>query len=63
MSFRHDIRIRYGEVDMQGVVFNAHYLAYVDHCIDRWLRSLDVLTADGTLVASFGQEALLRIGT
>jgi acyl-CoA thioesterase-2 len=23
----------------------------------------DVLTADGTLVASFGQEALLRIGT
>jgi acyl-CoA thioester hydrolase len=42
MSFRHDIRIRYGEVDMQGVVFNAHYLAYVDDCIDSWLRSIDV---------------------
>ena len=24
------IPIRYGEVDMQGVVFNAHYLAYCD---------------------------------
>ena len=42
-----DFEVRYGEVDLQGVVFNAHYLAYVDHCIDRWLRSLDVLTADG----------------
>ncbi len=41
MSFTHDIRIRYGEVDMQGVVFNAHYLAYVDDCIDSWLRSID----------------------
>ena len=27
---------------MQGVVFNAHYLAYVDDCIDSWLRSTDV---------------------
>ena len=41
MSFRHEIRVRYGEVDLQGVVFNAHYLAYVDDCIDSWLRSLD----------------------
>lgn len=42
-----DFEVRYGEVDLQGVVFNAHYLAFVDHCIDRWLRSLDVLTDDG----------------
>lgn len=39
--------IRYGEVDLQGVVFNAHYLAYVDHCVDQWLRSLGVLTLGG----------------
>ena len=26
----HRIRVRYGEVDMQRVVFNAHYLAYCD---------------------------------
>jgi acyl-CoA thioester hydrolase len=26
---------------MQGVVFNAHYLAYIDDTMDRWLRTLD----------------------
>ena len=43
MTFAQDFQIRYGEVDLQGVVFNAHYLAYVDHCVDQWLRSLGVL--------------------
>jgi acyl-CoA thioester hydrolase len=37
---RHDIRVRYGEVDIQGVVFNAHYLAYCDDASDTWFRSL-----------------------
>ena len=45
MTFAQDFQIRYGEVDLQGVVFNAHYLAYVDHCVDQWLRSLGVLGA------------------
>lgn len=38
MTFRHSLQVRYGEVDQQGVVFNAHYLAYVDHVIDMWFR-------------------------
>jgi acyl-CoA thioester hydrolase len=38
---RHRIRVRYGECDQQGVVFNAHYLAYVDDTLDHWLRELD----------------------
>jgi acyl-CoA thioester hydrolase len=38
---RHRIRVRYGECDEQGVVFNAHYLAYVDDTMDTWLRALD----------------------
>jgi acyl-CoA thioester hydrolase len=37
----HLVPIRYGEVDQQGVVFNAHYLAYCDDAIDTWLRRLD----------------------
>jgi acyl-CoA thioester hydrolase len=37
-SFRHELRIRYGEVDMQRHVFNAHYLAYVDDAADGWFR-------------------------
>ncbi len=28
--FIHTLRVRYAECDAQGVVFNAHYLAYVD---------------------------------
>jgi acyl-CoA thioesterase FadM len=26
----HELRVRYGECDPQGVVFNAHYLAHLD---------------------------------
>jgi acyl-CoA thioester hydrolase len=28
--FSHRLRVRYGECDAQGIVFNANYLAYVD---------------------------------
>jgi len=29
-TFRHSFRVRYAECDPQGVVFNAHYLAFAD---------------------------------
>ena len=38
--FTHRVDIRYGECDQQGVVFNAHYLAFVDDAMDHWMRSL-----------------------
>ena len=38
----HHVRVRYGECDMQRVVFNAHYLAYCDDAADVWFRSLGV---------------------
>jgi acyl-CoA thioester hydrolase len=41
-QFRHEVRVRYGEVDLQGVVFNAHYLAYCDDAVDTWLRTIDI---------------------
>ena len=34
--FRHEIRVRYGDCDMQQVVFNAHYLAYSDDAVMCW---------------------------
>jgi acyl-CoA thioester hydrolase len=37
--YRHELRVRYGEVDMQRHVFNAHYLAYIDDALDQWLRT------------------------
>jgi acyl-CoA thioester hydrolase len=42
----HRIRVRYGEVDMQRVVFNAHYLAYCDDAIESWLNVLGVKVSD-----------------
>jgi acyl-CoA thioester hydrolase len=37
--FRHQLRVRYAECDPQGVVFNAHYLAYLDTNINELLRT------------------------
>ncbi len=33
-------RVRYAEIDGQGVVFNAHYLTYFDTAITDYLRAL-----------------------
>ena len=38
MSYVHRVRVRYGECDMQRVVFNANYLAYIDDATDTWFR-------------------------
>jgi acyl-CoA thioesterase FadM len=40
MAYRHTLRVRYGEVDMQGHAFNAHYLAYVDDACNAWFRQV-----------------------
>ena len=37
--FTHRLRVRYAECDPQGVVFNAHYLAYFDTNINELLRA------------------------
>jgi acyl-CoA thioester hydrolase len=46
VSYTHQIRVRYGEVDMQQVVFNAHYLAYCDDAVERWLAAMGVQVLD-----------------
>jgi acyl-CoA thioester hydrolase len=38
--FSHRIRVRYAEVDGQGVVFNAHWLTYFDEACTRFMGSL-----------------------
>jgi acyl-CoA thioester hydrolase len=37
--YRQRIRVRYGECDVQGVVFNANYLVYVDDVVECWLSA------------------------
>ena len=50
----HHIRVRYGECDMQRVVFNAHYLAYCDDAVERWLA------AKGVKVNEVGWDFMLK---
>ena len=37
--FEYRMRVRYAECDAQGVVFNAHYLAYIDHTLTELWRA------------------------
>jgi acyl-CoA thioester hydrolase len=39
-AFVHRIRVRYAEIDGQGVVFNAHWLTYFDDSCTRFMTSL-----------------------
>lgn len=40
-AFTHRLRVRYGECDQQGVVFNAHYLMYFDVALtELWREAL-----------------------
>lgn len=41
-GFFHPFRVRYSEIDLQGVVFNAHYLTYFDTAITEYFRALGV---------------------
>ena len=50
----HHVRVRYGEVDMQRVVFNAHYLAYCDDAVECWLQ------AKGVQVSAVGWDFMLK---
>lgn len=41
-DYRHKVplRVRWAEADMQGVVFNAHYLTYCDICVTEYWRAV-----------------------
>jgi acyl-CoA thioester hydrolase len=58
MTYVHRIRVRYGECDMQRVVFNAHYFAYCDDAVDTWFRS--VLAPDGSGFEAIGFDFMLK---
>ena len=62
MGHHHEIAVRYGEVDMQRVVFNAHYLAYVDDAMDHWLaHALGRPDVSGfTAATDFGFDYMVR---
>lgn len=39
-AFFHPLRVRWSEVDQQGIVFNPHYLAYADLAIGEYMRAI-----------------------
>jgi len=74
--FVHELRVRYGECDPQGIVFNANYLLYFDVAftelwratVGPWQemveRGIDAVVAEANLVfrspARFDDELALR---
>jgi acyl-CoA thioester hydrolase len=61
VPFAHELRVRYGECDPQGIVFNANYLLYFDigvtelyrEALGSWQamveRGVDVVVAEANL--------------
>jgi acyl-CoA thioester hydrolase len=39
-AFFHPLRVRWAEVDMQGIVFNGHYLTYFDVAFTEYWRGI-----------------------
>jgi len=48
-TFSHSLRVRWAEVDRQGIVFNGHYLMYFDVAITEYWRALGYPYPDGLL--------------
>lgn len=56
--FFHRIRVRWSEVDVQRIVFNAHYLTYFDVAITEYWRALAMPYDDA--MAQLGGELYLK---
>ena len=48
-AFSHRLRVRWAEVDRQGIVFNGHYLTYFDVGMTEYLRAIGIPYPDGLL--------------
>ena len=54
----HRLRVRWAEVDMQKIVFNAHYLMYIDTAVSDYWRALALPYEEA--FAQLGGELRLR---
>ncbi|WP_334190995.1 acyl-CoA thioesterase [Noviherbaspirillum sp.] len=60
-SFFHQLRVRWAEADMQGIVFNAHYLMYFDVAFTEYWRATGLPTVQQQ--AEDGREMFARKAT
>ena len=58
----HRLRVRWAEVDMQKIVFNGHYLTYIDTAIAEYWRAIGLPYPEG-YVERYGQDVFLRKAT
>ena len=58
----HRLRVRWAEVDMQKVVFNGHYLTYIDTAVAEYWRAIGLPYPEG-YVETYGQDVFLRKAT
>jgi YbgC/YbaW family acyl-CoA thioester hydrolase len=58
----HRLRVRWAEVDMQKIVFNGHYLTYIDTAIADYWREIGLPYPHG-YVERFGNDVFLRKAT
>lgn len=58
----HNLRVRWAEVDMQKIVFNGHYLTYIDTAIADYWREIGLPYPEG-YVERFGNDIYLRKAT
>ncbi len=54
-TFCHTLRVRWAEVDKQGIVFNANYFLYFDVTITEYWRAIGIDYPDG-IVKAFGTD-------
>jgi acyl-CoA thioester hydrolase len=59
-AFFEPLRVRWAEVDMQGVVFNPNYLVYADVAMSEYMRAIGLAGAEGLAALWFDDE--LRLG-
>ncbi|MCX8005378.1 MAG: acyl-CoA thioesterase [Burkholderiaceae bacterium] len=55
------LRVRWAEVDMQGVVFNGHYLTYCDVAVTEYWRAIGLRYPQDLL--AFGTDTFVRKAT
>ena len=56
------LRVRWAEVDMQKIVFNGHYLTYIDTAIAEYWREIGLPYPQG-YVERYGSDIYLRKAT
>ena len=56
------LRVRWAEVDMQKIVFNGHYLTYIDTAVAEYWRAIGLPYPQG-YVERYGNDMYLRKAT